>query len=311
MVNDRGIVTQQQLKNKSINFGINSAVSETNVPNAIFLTLSYLGIYMKLMFFIFFAFMSTASADNDFSGIWKDSQNQFYSIHQSDDSIVVAELSSQQSALHPFVQGNLIFTNNQLDLAISGHGFFIIERKDGKHIFTRKGHFFLAADGNIVNEQGEKLMMEKEMVFPDDNIVELVIEQNGTVNQRDPSGGLIKLNRIKLASIAPQDILYDREKRMTARNEKVVTYVYPAEEQSGVIQQGTLEMLDYISQEWIGYTGKLIDNHASIKSLAKTDNCSKEIIFENDLTANLKTTGYLGPIFPGHKSEDRQLIKVF
>ena len=265
---------------------------------------------MKLIFFIFFAFMSTASADTDFSGIWKDSQNQFYSIHQSDDSIVVAELSSQQSTLHPFEQGNLIWTNNQLDLAISGHGFFILEQEDGKHVFTRKGHFFLAANGTIVNEQGETLMMEKEATLPD-NIIELVIEQNGTINQRDLNRGLIKLNRIKLASIAPQDILYDREKRITARNEKVVTYVYPAEEQSGVIQQGALEMLDYTSQEWTGYTGKLIDNHASIKSLAKTDNCSKEIIFENDLTANLKTTGYLDPIFPVHKSEDRQLIKVF
>lgn len=272
---------------------------------------------MKLILFTFFALMSTAYADKDSSGIWKDSQNQFYSIYQSNDSIVIAELSSKQLELTPFEGGNLIFTNNQLDLAISGHGFFILEREDGKHSFTRKGHFFLAANGKILNEQGEKLVMEKEMALPE-NLVELVIEDTGIINQRDPNLGLIELNRIKLALIAPKDLLYESDKRYTAINEKAVTYLYPGEGQGGIIQQGTLEMLDYTSQEWTGHTGKLIENHPLIKVLDEQNDSffSREIIFENEETAKLKRTessatiGYLDPILPFLKSEDI-LIKVF
>ena len=264
---------------------------------------------MKLILFIFFAFMSTASADTDFSGIWKDSQNQFYSIHQSDDSVVVAELRSQELEPSTFDRGSLLFTNNQLDLAINGSGFFVLEREDGSLSFTRKGHFFLAENGTIVNEQGEKLVTEKEMVLPD-NLVELVIEDDGTINQRDLSHGLIELNRIKLALIAPEELLHDSDKRFIVRNEKAVTYFYPSEGQGGVVVQGALEMLDYISQEWTGYIGELIDNQASIKSLngQNDDLFSRKIIFESESTANLKITGTLKQFY---KNEEKKLRKVF
>jgi flagellar basal body rod protein FlgF len=256
--------------------------------------------------------MSTASADTDFSGIWKDSQNQFYSIHQSGDSILIAELRSEQAELSTFEYGHLLFTNNQLDFAISGAGFFILEGKDGNHRYTREGHFLLAANGTIVNEQGEKLVTEKEIVLPA-NLTELVIEDNGTINQRDGNQGLIKLNRIKLASIAPKDILYDSDRKMTARNKEAVTYFYPAEDHGGVVLQGALEILNYTARDWTAYTGKLIGNYAAIKELSKQNKhlLAKEITFENEFTANLEITGALGPILPFYKNEDRQLRKVF
>ena len=84
-------------------------------------------------------------------------------------------------------------------------------------------------------------------------------------------------------------------KDLLVRNEKAVTYFYPSEGQGGGVVQGALEMLDYISQEWTGYVGKLIDNQASIKSLngQNDDLFSRKITFESYSTANLKITGTL------------------
>jgi flagellar hook protein FlgE len=42
-----------------------------------------------------------------------------------------------------FTQGNLTTTNNPLDLAINGDGFFIVGRTDGPDVYTRNGQFEL------------------------------------------------------------------------------------------------------------------------------------------------------------------------
>ncbi len=48
-----------------------------------------------------------------------------------------------------FVQGNLNFTQNELDLSISGGGFFIVNQ-GGDQLYTRAGTLGLDSEGNIV-----------------------------------------------------------------------------------------------------------------------------------------------------------------
>lgn len=57
-----------------------------------------------------------------------------------------------------FTQGNLTTTNNPLDLAVNGDGFFIVGRSDGPPVYTRNGQFELDRDGYIITPTGEKLM---------------------------------------------------------------------------------------------------------------------------------------------------------
>jgi flagellar basal-body rod protein FlgG len=51
-------------------------------------------------------------------------------------------------------QGNLTVTDNQLDLAINGAGFFQIELPTGETAYTRAGAFQLNAEGTIVTAEG-------------------------------------------------------------------------------------------------------------------------------------------------------------
>jgi flagellar hook protein FlgE len=55
-----------------------------------------------------------------------------------------------------FSQGNLKFTQNGMDLAVNGTGFFVLQSSDGR-VFSRAGAFGLDKDGNIVNSTGAHL----------------------------------------------------------------------------------------------------------------------------------------------------------
>ena len=55
-----------------------------------------------------------------------------------------------------FTQGNISFTNNALDLAINGNGFFLLS-DDGAALYTRAGNFQVDREGFIVSNQGHRL----------------------------------------------------------------------------------------------------------------------------------------------------------
>lgn len=55
-----------------------------------------------------------------------------------------------------FTQGNISFTNNALDLAINGNGFFLLS-DDGAALYTRAGNFQVDREGFLVTNEGHRL----------------------------------------------------------------------------------------------------------------------------------------------------------
>lgn len=55
-----------------------------------------------------------------------------------------------------FTQGTISFTDNNLDLAINGEGFFSLD-SGGEYLYSRAGMFSLDREGNMVNQDGAKL----------------------------------------------------------------------------------------------------------------------------------------------------------
>ncbi len=55
-----------------------------------------------------------------------------------------------------FGQGNVTATNNPLDVAVNGNGFFRVS-KDGTISFTRNGQFHLDPDGYLVNTENQRV----------------------------------------------------------------------------------------------------------------------------------------------------------
>lgn len=73
-------------------------------------------------------------------------------------SSVIGAGVSLKSVSQEFSQGNIEFSANSLDLAITGDGFFALESPDGTKIFTRNGGFMLNEQNQMVNSAGQALM---------------------------------------------------------------------------------------------------------------------------------------------------------
>src|SRR5882672_10898542 len=57
-----------------------------------------------------------------------------------------------------FAQGNIEFTDSNLDLAVSGQGMFILS-DNGAIAYTRAGAFQMNRDGYVVNSTGQRLQV--------------------------------------------------------------------------------------------------------------------------------------------------------
>ncbi|MBD3767289.1 MAG: flagellar hook-basal body complex protein, partial [Gammaproteobacteria bacterium] len=88
--------------------------------------------------------------------------------------------SRTQALTQNFSQGAVNDTGNQLDLAISGNGFFILEDVSDRYeaVYTRNGSFKLDKDGFITDQMGNKLQgFNKDVVLstPATNIYQTVL----------------------------------------------------------------------------------------------------------------------------------------
>jgi len=74
-------------------------------------------------------------------------------------SSTVGQGVSLKQVSQEFSQGNISFSSNALDLAITGDGFFPLRSADGlTDTYTRNGSFSLNEQFNVVNSAGQRLM---------------------------------------------------------------------------------------------------------------------------------------------------------
>ena len=57
-----------------------------------------------------------------------------------------------------FSSGDFVSTGRDMDLMISGNGFFVVQDSDGKLYYTRDGVFSTDSEGNIVTQSGMKVV---------------------------------------------------------------------------------------------------------------------------------------------------------
>ena len=97
--------------------------------------------------------------------------------------------------------GGMINTERQLDLAITGEGFFKLNR-DGEAFYSRDGVFYMDDGGNMVSGQG--CVLEGVQLFP--GTTRITVDMDGAVRGEDQLGeyeaGYIDLYRFeKLAML--------------------------------------------------------------------------------------------------------------
>jgi len=90
-----------------------------------------------------------------------------------------------------FSQGELKTTDSELDFAIEGEGFFMIQTADGVR-YTRDGRFSRDAAGNLVNVDGYRVLGPngQSITLPEG---EVSVSTDGTIYVNDVSSGTIGL----------------------------------------------------------------------------------------------------------------------
>ncbi len=102
-----------------------------------------------------------------------------------------------------FSQGSLEPTDNPLDLAIQGRGFFQVELPGGTRAYTRDGSFKLDAEGNLVTSNGYRLVLEDGEEVPlEADALEVAADGTITAVVRDDDGEVTRteIGRINLAT---------------------------------------------------------------------------------------------------------------
>ncbi|WP_058486003.1 flagellar basal-body rod protein FlgG [Defluviitalea phaphyphila] len=99
-----------------------------------------------------------------------------------------------------YTMGNIQVTNNPLDLAIDGDGFFAVQRSDDEIVYTRDGSFKISVvDGEamIVTSDGYPVLSidDEPIYIPEDvNISDLIINEDGTISYVDEDGETVELD---------------------------------------------------------------------------------------------------------------------
>lgn len=84
-----------------------------------------------------------------------------------------------------FQQGNLQPTENPLDVAISGPGFFVIRGPEDVEYYTRDGSFKLDAEGNLVTTDGYRVEGVDSIPL---GTTDISIAKDGSVSYLDEKG---------------------------------------------------------------------------------------------------------------------------
>lgn len=88
--------------------------------------------------------------------------------------------------------GQLDNTGNQLDVAIQGDGYFVVQTKDGERL-TRAGNFTLNNDGELVTHSGLKVMTDGGPVTFSSSETRITIGSDGIISTSQGNRGKLKV----------------------------------------------------------------------------------------------------------------------
>lgn len=171
----------------------------------------------------------------------QDAQNNF-----TPTGIAVGLGARVQSTQTDFGQGAFTTTNNPLDMAIDGRGFFIVQDSNtGQNVYTRAGNFSINANGQLVIGSAQTgRIVQPQVTFPQDAI-NIVISPEGAVFYNQVGNTqLQQAGQLQLATFYNAEGLLKMGENLFQETQSSgqANQVNPGQQGAGTIQQGTLEM---------------------------------------------------------------------
>lgn len=149
-----------------------------------------------------------------------------------------------------FSQGTIEITNNPLDVAIQGEGFFQMKLPDGTVAYSRAGNFHSDNGGNMVDPNGR--LLDPPIVFPDGTTKVLIKFDGAVLVSIDDSLELREIGQINLAKFSNPSGLKSLGQNVYAQTPASGDPIIgvPGQTGFGTIQQSSLEQanVDVISE---------------------------------------------------------------
>ena len=170
-----------------------------------------------------------------------------------------------------FQQGDFQNTANQLDVAISGQGFFRLQDPAGNDVYTRASSFKLTQDGVIVNGNGYTL--QPTITIPQ-QAVNIVITERGVLTATDNQGNALTTANIPLYTFVNPAGLTAKGRNVFQVSEAsgAAQELTPGDQNAGTLVQGFLEMSNVqMVDEMVGLIVGQRAYEANSKTIATSD----------------------------------------
>jgi flagellar basal-body rod protein FlgG len=137
-------------------------------------------------------------------------------------------------------QGNMVNTQNPLDIAIAGEGFFQIAQPDGTISYSRDGNFKLSNTGQIVTASGA--LLQPGITIPT-TASSVTFGRDGTISIELAAGGSQVIGQIQLARFVNPSGLEAKGQNLFKETPAsgAPQVLQPGTTGAGILMQGTLE----------------------------------------------------------------------
>jgi flagellar basal-body rod protein FlgG len=137
-------------------------------------------------------------------------------------------------------QGNMVTTQNPLDVAIAGDGYFQVARADGTIAYSRDGGFKISATGQLVNAGGA--LLQPAITIPP-TASSVTIGRNGAVTIELNTGGSQAIGQLQIARFVNPSGLQSLGQNLMKETPASGTpqVLQPGQGGAGALVQGSLE----------------------------------------------------------------------
>lgn len=138
-----------------------------------------------------------------------------------------------------FSQGDYIQTDNQLDMAIQGKGFFRVTHGD-EDLYTRAGNFTLDSEGFLTTPSGDRLQPEISLPL---ETVTVTLQDNGTLTAYGQAEDILATENILISTFINPAGLFAVGNNLFRPTEGsgAATELTPGEEGAGTVVNNFLE----------------------------------------------------------------------
>ena len=156
------------------------------------------------------------------------------------------------ATVRDFSTGPMSPTGNDLDVAIQGNGFFVIQTPNGPR-YTRFGHFQLNAAGQVVTKQGYPVMAGGAplQIDPDDGPVQISGDGSVSADRTQQGNAQVVYGKLDVVDFAKRDTLKPEEGVMFKTDALPIQVAQPALVQRMLEQSNVQSVKELTNMIWV------------------------------------------------------------